>query len=492
MAPSAPGADVWQPLPRTAWTAAAARHLLLRAGWTARREEVERAVNEGLDATLARLFPVEPRSLPKPAAIERFERELPGLLGAARGARGAEKRMAQQEMRERSQAALQELRVAWLQWAAKPENAAAAKWVLFLSDVYVVSADKVKNASFIWQHFETLATHGLGPAPVLTKAVSRSPAMAMYLDLVRSGREAPNENFARELFELFVLGEGNYSEADVKEAARAFTGYRIEPASGKFRFARRQHDDGEKTIFGRTGRFGGDDLIDLAYEQRAAATFLPAQLARWYLADEPLPVKTLDELSEGWRVSGFDLGVLARTFFGSRGFYAPEFRGNLIKAPVQFYLGLLSDLELEVTPLPRHSAARLRLMGQSLFQPPNVRGWVGGRAWINSSTLAVRRQLVQQLFTPIREDTLTADEQRVVAEARERGADRFTVSDAWLEARAQLGPEEWVETLLGDRAGETMRREWTRFLSDGNAETRNDRMRAALIALLQTPEYQLC
>src|SRR5690606_1278539 len=169
--------------------------------------------------------------------------------------------------------------------------------------------------------------------------------------------------------------------------------------------------------FGRSGNFSGDAVIDLAYEQPAAAGFLPRELARFYLADEALPSEHVAALGAIWRESGFDLRVLVRTFFGSRCFFAPEFRGNAIKSPVQFYLGLLRDLDLSVTPLPRFSTARLRQMGQGLFQPPNVRGWVGGRAWINSSTLAVRRQMVRQLFSPLREETLNADEQRVIERA---------------------------------------------------------------------------
>src|SRR4029077_9127772 len=137
-------------------------------------------------------------------------------------------------------------------------------WVLFLSDVYVVSAEKIRNTAHLFEHFDILARHGLGPAPALTKAVSRSPAMVIYLDLNQSQRRAPNENFARELFELFVLGEGNYTEQDIKEAARAFTGYRAQPLDGGFRYVENQHDPTDKTVFGKTGKFTGDEVIDLA------------------------------------------------------------------------------------------------------------------------------------------------------------------------------------------------------------------------------------
>lgn len=488
--------DAWAQLPAAKWNDAAAAHLLRRAAWSARPDEVRRATDEGLARTLDRLFPAASAPLPKPPSLVRFETDLPALQESARRTEGVEKRSAQRELRERAQAALQDLRIAWLQWAAVPEQAARAKWTLFLGDVYVVGAEKVRNTVFLWQHFDLLAREGMGAAPALTKAVSRSPAMATYLDLARSGKAAPNENFARELFELFVLGEGNYTEADIKEAARAFTGYRIDPETGAFRRAARQRDTGRKTIFGQTGAMDGDDVIELAYAQPAAAEFLPRELARFYLTDEPLPPAAVAALGATWRASGFDLRTLARTFFGSRYFFAPDFRGNFIKSPVQFYLGLLHDLELSVTPLPRYSANRLRQMGQQLFQPPNVRGWIGGRAWVNSSTLAARRQLVQQLFSPLPEETLNADEQRALAEARAQGAGDFVVGDDRWETLTDIADDAVVERLLatflagaaGKRIADTLRD----FVASGPAAGRSRRWRTAAIALLQTPEYFLC
>src|SRR5471032_2786255 len=254
--------DAWQPLPAGEWNADAARHLLRRAGWTARPADVEQAVHDGLAATLDRLFPAEPVRMAKPRMVERLAADEPALARNSQQMTGDEKIRAQREIQERARLALQDLSIKWLQQAARPAGAAFAKWVLFLSDVYVISAEKIRNTAHIFEHFDVLARHGLGPAPALTKAVSRSPAMVIYLDLNQSQKRAPNENFARELFELFVLGEGNYSEKDIKEAARAFTGYRAQPFQGAFRYAPGQHDRGPKTVFGQSGPFTGDDVID--------------------------------------------------------------------------------------------------------------------------------------------------------------------------------------------------------------------------------------
>ncbi len=492
-------AEAWQPQPATEWSADAARHLLRRAGWTAQPAAVDRAVGEGLATTLERLFPVDPILMPKPRAIQRLEGDAPELVQAAQKMSGEEKFRAQREVQERQRIAVQDLSLKWLRHAAEPDGSAFAKWVLFLSDVYVVSAEKVRNPAHLFEHIDLLARHGLGPAPALTKAISRSPAMVTYLDLNQSQKRAPNENFARELFELFVLGEGNYTEKDIKESARAFTGYRAQPFRGDFRYAPAQHDATSKTIFGQIGNFTGDDAIDLAYQQRAAGAFLPHELVKFYLSsDEMLPAEYLFALGDQWRAGGYELRTLAHRFFGSRLFFAPEFRGNFIKSPLQFYLGLVQDWSLDVPPLPRLTINSLRQMGQWPFYPPNVRGWVGGRNWINSATLASRRQLVEMLFTPIDERSLNADEQVDLLAARANGSPHFTVDDSALTGLAQLDPSSatnrLVQNFLPVAVTPDFRVSVEKFLSVGatDEKQRLRRARRAAVTLLQSPEYQLC
>lgn len=489
--------DAWQPLPAAEWNADTARHLLRRTGWTARADDVERALREGLAATLDRLFPAEPSLLQKPRLVSRFEENAVAMQRELVGKTGEERLRKQRELQERGRLAVQELSIKWLEYAARPEASAVAKWVLFLSDVYVVSAEKVRNAGIIFQHFDILGRNGFGPAPALTKAVSRSPAMVIYLDLAQSQMKAPNENFARELFELFLLGEGHYSETDIKEAARAFTGYRARP-DGVFHLETRQQDLREKSIFGAKGKFTGDDVIELAYSQPAAATFLPGEMVKFYLSDTALPATHVQSLGEAWRASGFELRTLVRQFFGSRLFFAPEFRGNFIKSPVQFYLGSVQDMQLDVAPLPRLTLNPLRQMGQALFYPPNVRGWVGGRQWINSATLTARRQFVESLFAPIDENSLNADEQIELVAARSNGIDHFTVSDAPLEPLARLAPKaaaaQLTNNLLpGTTAPEVSENLRQFIVAGGNDEKqRLRRLRRAAVTVMESPEYQLC
>jgi uncharacterized protein (DUF1800 family) len=495
---SFPPDKAWQPLPPADWNREAARHLLRRAGWTALPEDTDRAMREGLDATLQRLFPTELPLLPKPRAIERLEDAAPALQREVAGKTGEERQRAQREAQERGRLALQELSLQWLAYAAQPENSAGAKWTLFLSDVYVVSAEKVRNAALVYQHFDILGRHAMGSAPALTKAVSRSPAMVIYLDLNQSQRKAPNENFARELFELFVLGEGNYTEQDIKEAARAFTGYRAQPLLGEFRYVAAQHDPTPKTVFGATGAFTGDDVIDLAYQQKAAASFLPHEMVKFYLSDTPLPPEYLAALGEEWRASEWNLRTLAHRFFGSRLFFAPEFRANFIKSPLQFYLGAVQDLQLDVAPLPRIALNPMRQMGQWLFYPPNVRGWVGGHNWINSATITARRQLAESLFAPIDEKSLNADELVDLVAARTNGVTHFTVSDDQLAPLAEAAPADAAARLtaefLASSGSPAFQADLAEFVATNGADPKQRlrRVRRAAVTLLASPEYQLC
>jgi uncharacterized protein (DUF1800 family) len=493
---SFPPDKAWQILPAQNWNRESAAHLLRRTGWTAKPDEIDRAVRDGLAATLDRLFPAEPKLMSKPRSLARLEEIGPTLARESREKTGEERLQVQRELQERGRVALQDLSLKWLNYAAQPDAAAMAKWTLFLSDVYVVSAEKVRNASLIYEHFDILGRHGLGTAPALTTAVSRSPAMVIYLDLNQSQRRAPNENFARELFELFVLGEGNYTETDIKESARSFTGYRAQPVLGQFQYVALQHDPTPKSIFGETGPFTGDDVIDLAYKQKAAAAFLPHEMVKFYLSDSPLPPEYLSTIGESWREAGFDLRWLARTFFGSQLFFAPEFRGSFIKSPIQFYLGLVQDLQLDVAPIPRMTLNPLRQMGQWLFYPPNVRGWVGGKNWINSATITARRQLVEMVFTPINERSLNADELVDLTAARSNGATDFTVPDAKLAVLTEMPPAEVAAKIasefLAANGADEVRASVEQFLTTAESAQRLRTIKRALATVLQSPQYQLC
>ncbi|TVR51621.1 MAG: DUF1800 family protein [Puniceicoccaceae bacterium] len=494
--PLPPPRTAWEPLPPEAWTAATARHLLHRTGYAAPPSQIERAVREGLATTVARLFRPSPTP-ERPDSFGRLDDLRAEVLAAARahGMSPEARRDLQRELRQARNTAHQDFSLSWLRHAADPKHSAYEKFILFLANILVVGLDGVRDPILLHRHHQILREGGLGPYPDLCKAVSRSPAMLEYLDLQRSRRENPNENFARELFELFILGEGRYSEEEVREAARAFTGYRRRGED--FFFARGQHDSGSKTLFGHTGSFDGDQVIDLAFQQPAARLLLPSRLIREFLSEDPLPAPYLEELGNHWAAQDFRIEALLHRFFSSRIFHHPGHRGALIKSPIHFYLGLIQDLHLQVAPFPRGSLPFLRQMGQPFFEPPNVRGWVGGRLWINASTLAARRSLVDFLFREDPEAVLNADEAAALDAARRQGPVLLTVGPQRFATFAEL-PGEMIATRLATRllpldppAGFAAAA--AAFLDQAPAGPERNR-RLALLArrILLSPHYQLC
>jgi uncharacterized protein (DUF1800 family) len=483
--------QAWETLPASEWNEAAARHMLRRVGFTALPAQVSASLGLGPVATLERLFAGVPE-FPKPFAIARVEERTAELVGQMR--EGGQRREIARQLREMSHDALFETMTGWFRLASDPTASAFEKWAFFLGDVFVVAADKVKSAPLLYEHHDLVRRGALAKFPHLAKAVSRSPAMIVYLDLQQSKRDAPNENFARELFELFLLGEGNYAETDIKEAARAFTGYRQD--RGGFRFALRQHDRGSKAVFGKSGRFNGDDVIDLCFKQPGARTHLPRELVRFYVSEDPLPESHLKALGDWWAATEFDLRALAIKVFSSRLFFEPTVRGNFIKSPLQFYLGLLQDLSLDVTPLPRRITPLLRQMGQTPYAPPNVRGWVGGKLWINSATLAARRNLVQSLFTELDDSRLNADELVDIVAARAEGRGNFTVTDEHLLGLTSQAPgaivERFTKYFLPGAVSAEYRTALSAFLTESAGPVPAPRVRDAAVAVLQSPEYQLC
>jgi uncharacterized protein (DUF1800 family) len=220
--------------------------------------------------------------------------------------------------------------------------------------------------------------------------------MVVYLDSATNRKGSPNENFAREVMELFTLGEGHYTEQDVKEAARAFTGWSIEPDTGEFRWRPFAHDNGSKTVLGVSGNLDGDAVLDILLAQPQTAEFVVRKLWREFVSLTPDESETR-RIARRYRDSGYDMRVALREIFGSRAFWAAESRLALVKSPVDWVLGTLNSLEVE-PPEAQHLAIALRQLGQDLFAPPNVKGWLGGETWINSSTLLQRKQLAERLL----------------------------------------------------------------------------------------------
>lgn len=485
--------QAWQALPPDEWGEDETRHLLRRAGFSSTPNEVERVRKQGLKATLDQWFG-EFTPMPRPEDTRLYTEQNPAMSAMIRETKDdEEKRKLQREQRQQRNAAYQDFGIRWLQFAREPANSVQEKYVLFLQDIFVVDRQSIQESDRLYNHQALLRSKGLGPYPELAKAVSRSPAMIKYLNLDRSTKGAPNENFARELFELFTLGEGNYTEQDIKQAARAFTGYRIDKKG--FNFVEKYHDKGEKTVFGQTGNFSGDEVIDLVYTQPAARTFVPREMVKFYLSEQPLPEPFINELGQSWAAHKFAMSFLLKTFFASRIFYAPEYRMNLIKSPVQYYLGMYQDSELDIPPLINRTLSPLRAMGQEFFNPPNVRGWVGGRHWINATTLEARRQLAQTIFWGINEDQLNADSLADLNEFRAAGYETFYLSGTSLKYLYNKTPRYVANHLCLTYLPQMPSEKFRLYLEDHLAKSAGGKykcVREVIQAILQSPQYQLC
>jgi uncharacterized protein (DUF1800 family) len=269
------------------------------------------------------------------------------------------------------------------------------KTTLFWHGHFATSGEKVRDARLLLAQNELFREHALGSFEALVRGIARDPAMLLYLDSATNRKTHPNENFAREVMELFCLGVGRYSEQDIQELARCFTGWEIQ--HGAFKFNQYQHDYGSKTVLGRTAKMDGDEGLAVILEQPATPEFLCTKLVRYFVADEDdIPAELIAPLAEKFRTSGLTVAPVVETILTSRLFYSDLAIGRKIRSPVELAIGLLSSLETSGNMV--QLSQKLKDLGQMVFFPPNVKGWAGGRTWINSSTLLGRANLVRALL----------------------------------------------------------------------------------------------
>jgi len=268
------------------------------------------------------------------------------------------------------------------------------KLALFWHNHFATSNAKVNNAGYMIGQYELMRKHALGNFRSLLQEMSKDPAMLIWLDTSLSKKAMPNENYAREVMELFSLGVGNYTEKDIREAARAFTGWEIKDGSAVFNPA--QHDDSAKTVLGRTGNWKGEDIVNICLEQKSCPYFIAGKLFR-YLVSETVPAtpELLEPLATQFRKSDWNFGGLVKTVLRSNLFFSPAAYRTRIKPPVDFALGIIRALEgrIGTTAL----VPLLQDLGQDIFYPPSVKGWDGGPAWLNGQTLLSRQNLALAL-----------------------------------------------------------------------------------------------
>jgi hypothetical protein len=393
-AASEPGASSLRPLPTDRWDRQTAAHLLRRAGFGGTPDEVDRLARLGLDGAVDLLLdhekiPYEPPPvLVDPLVLEPLDR-------AELRAMTPEEREHYQERRRRAQRrTLEETRLAWLERMAHSPRPLEERMTLFWHGHFTSGMREVRNGLFMKEQNDFLRRHALDSFRELLLGISKDRAMLTYLDGNRNVKARPNENYGRELLELFTLGVGNYREADIQAAARAFTGWSYNDDG--FVFRRREHDFDDKTFLGRSGRWDGDDIIDIILEQPACARFLAAQLLSAFCRPEP-DKALIEALAREIRAHRYHLKPVLRTLFRSQAFYHPRSRGRLVKSPVEIVVGTTRLLGVPLRDLPAAERATAA-MGQELMQPPSVKGWDGGPSWINTATLFTRYNTASRLI----------------------------------------------------------------------------------------------
>jgi uncharacterized protein (DUF1800 family) len=376
-----------------------ARHLLSRTSFGPVPQDVQTLSSLDYGAAVDRLLANPRRTALTPAPgwvneglknVREEQREAVEKLQAAK----AEKKPATGIVRPIEEQG-RELRNWWVEEMLVTDQPFVERMTLFWHNHFTSSLQKVRFAPALYFQNALFRREALGNFAALLKAVARDPAMLIYLDGVRSVARQPNENFGRELLELFTLGEGHYTEADIKAAARAFTGWSIDPNTGAFADHVQQHDGGEKTFLGQTGRFGGDDIIAILLRNPHTAETIVRKLWLEFVSLKPDP-EEVKRLAAVFRTGGYEIKPLMRAMLMSPAFRDPANRGGLIKSPVDLIVGSVRVLGLPV-PEKTGLVRMMQGLGQVPFDPPNVKGWAGGESWISTYTLLLRQQFLRRM-----------------------------------------------------------------------------------------------
>jgi uncharacterized protein (DUF1800 family) len=371
-------------------SAADARHLLSRTGFMPSPAELKPWVGlsaqAAVDKLLAAALSAKPLN-PAPAFTREALRTPYGRLADDEARKAA---------RQQSRADTNALAAWWLQEMRDTPAPLAERMVLFWHNHFATSEQKVQQPQGMYFQHQLFRQHALGSFRELLHGVTRDPAMLIYLDGAANRAQAPNENFAREVMELFTLGEGRYGERDIKEAARAFSGWSVDRETWQARLRPKQHDGGEKTLFGRSARFDTGGALDAMLEQPAAARFITAKLWRELVSPAPDAAR-VERIAERFRASGWRIEVVVRELLLSDAFWADGSRAALIKSPVELAVGTLRQFDIQLDNTLPLVALTSRL-GQMLFLPPNVKGWPGYTDWINSTSLLNRKRFTERLF----------------------------------------------------------------------------------------------
>ena len=404
------------------------------------------------------------------------------------------------KIREQSREDIKNLNLKWVEEMVNGTNPLREKFSLFWHGHF---ACRDINIFFQQKLLQEIRTNALGSFKDLLFAVSKSASMLSFLNNQQNKKQHPNENFAREVMELFTLGRGNYNEQDVKEAARAFTGWGFNLA-GEFQFRSFQHDNGSKTFLGKTGNFDGDDILNILLEQKQTATFITQKIYK-YFVNENIDEEIVKDLSKIFYQSNYNISDLLQNIFTSSWFYDEKNIGTKIKSPIELLVGIRKTIPMELEN-PEIQLLFQKALGQVLFYPPNVAGWPGGKNWIDSSSLMIRLQL-PKLFKEDEEfaiNTKTDDDQQMGMREMYKKQIQNSMGNKY-KIKAKINWQEYVakfndvtrENLLA-QLKQNILQTAPQLIKDSILENNIDQIsreafiKTTTIALMSTPEYQMC
>lgn len=385
-----------------------------------------------------------------------------------------------QELRIASRKKVLELNYAWIKQLEQPKELLRERMTLFWANHFVCKDNHVVYAQ---QYNNTLRTHALGNFRTFVKAISKEAAMLKYLNGKQNRKAKPNENFARELMELFTLGEGQYSEKDIKESARAFTGYNHD-FDGNFVLRQRQHDEGLKTFFGKSGRFSGDGIIDLILEDKQCATNISSKIYRYFVNPKPNK-KHIEAMAEVF-YKDYDIENLMRFVFLSDWFYDQANIGSKIKSPIDFLIGMVNTVPVKFNK-EKDVLKIQKILGQTLLDPPNVAGWKANKAWIDANTIMVRLKLPSVIYNNAFIASNDNDELRRKIFKQNRRKLPFITQPNWetfLRNFETIQTENYQDYIIQG----TINKGTADYLKTLNKTSKQD----YCIQLMSLPEYQMC
>ncbi|MFD2144713.1 DUF1800 domain-containing protein [Mucilaginibacter antarcticus] len=393
----------------------------------------------------------------------------------------AERKMLMQMQRQQER----EINLAWIDLMSKDNGQLREKMALFWNNHFACRSKQPLHAQ---QLVNMQRQHALGNFKTLTLAIAKSPAMLQFLNNQQNLKGHPNENFARELMELFTIGRGNYTEQDVKESARAFTGWGYDQ-SGEFRFRPAAHDDDRKTFLGKSGNFTGEDIINSLFDKKETARFISTKLYK-YLVNETPDTAHINVMSDVFYKANYEIKPLLEYIFTAEWFYEDKNIGNLVKSPVELIVGLNRQFDIAYQK-PAILLQFQKVLGQVLLYPPNVAGWPGGRNWIDSSSLMYRIKIPSTLLNGGMIDfngKADPEDEAFLATAKvmkEAAGTRVQAHANWNKFLGSIPPSLDNKSLAQFMLQPTISNALTKTVAQAKDK------KALVIELVSSPEYQL-